>query len=129
MADSKVTLNSSSMDEEMSADNPPPMSSRASLEHVSGLGTKDTKLINRSKGVVYLVLFLSAAIVSVATYFYMEAEDSVWYHHEVCQTTCFFCKVCENSNTLDFPSPLVRRARRREGLCGRRNFGAFCRSH
>lgn len=72
------------MDDEMSADNPPPMASRQSMEHVSALGKKDTKLINRSKGVVYLVLFLSAVIVSVATFFYMEQEDSVWYHHEVC---------------------------------------------
>ena len=82
MATSAITP-ITSMDEEMSVDTPPPMSSKAPMEHVSGLGKEDTKLINRSKGVVYLVLVLSAAIASVSTYFYMEEEDSIWYHHEV----------------------------------------------
>ncbi|CAJ1941311.1 unnamed protein product [Cylindrotheca closterium] len=77
-----ATILITSMDEEMSVDTPPPMSSKAPMEHVSGLGNKDTKLINRSKGVVYLVLVLSAAIASVSTFFYMEEEDSSWYHHE-----------------------------------------------
>mmetsp|Transcript_21569 Transcript_21569/g.53327 ORF Transcript_21569/g.53327 Transcript_21569/m.53327 type:complete len:1140 (+) Transcript_21569:1556-4975(+) len=69
-------------DEEMSADTPPPMPSRGKIEHAASLGNKDTKLINRSKCVVYLVLFLSAAIVSVSTFFFMEEEDARWYTDE-----------------------------------------------
>ncbi|CAJ1941313.1 unnamed protein product [Cylindrotheca closterium] len=68
---------------ELSADTPPPMPSRAALEHTSSLGnSNDTKLINRSKCVVYLVLFLSAAIVSVSVFLLAEEEDKRWYTDE-----------------------------------------------
>lgn len=47
------------------------------------LGQDDTKMVNRSKKLVYFVLFLSATACSLMAYFFMENEDRRWYTNEV----------------------------------------------
>ncbi|KAL3918421.1 MAG: hypothetical protein SGILL_004243 [Bacillariaceae sp.] len=46
------------------------------------LAQKETRLVNRSKWLVYLVILLSAALVGSLTYFFMEKEEKVWYQDE-----------------------------------------------
>ncbi|CAJ1952993.1 unnamed protein product [Cylindrotheca closterium] len=46
------------------------------------LGEADTRWVNRSKCMVFFVLFLSAFLCGAVTYFFMEEEDIRWYTAE-----------------------------------------------
>ena len=47
------------------------------------LAQKETRLVNRSKVCVYLVILVSAALVGGLTYWFMESREAVWYEDEV----------------------------------------------
>ena len=47
------------------------------------LAGKETKLVNRSKCLVYIVLIVAAVGFATYTYFFMKEEQKVWYEDEV----------------------------------------------
>jgi hypothetical protein len=47
------------------------------------IGQHETKAVNRSKFIVYLVLFVAAAAASTATYFFMAIEEQDDFESEV----------------------------------------------
>lgn len=47
------------------------------------LGEKDSKLVTRSKCIVYLVLFVCAAASGAVAFFFLEEEDVRWQNDEV----------------------------------------------
>ncbi|KAL3911622.1 MAG: hypothetical protein SGILL_007209 [Bacillariaceae sp.] len=72
------------------------------------LAQKETKLVNRSKICVYLVILLSAALVGGLTYWFMEEREQIWWEDEfeefseevfeTCQTRLL--KLQESAQTL-----------------------------
>ena len=47
------------------------------------LAGKETKLVNGSKCLVYIVLIVAAVGFATYTYFFMKEEEKVWYEDEV----------------------------------------------
>lgn len=84
-------------DEEVSADGGDQDSRSSSTgspsfsEH-NVIGSRENRLVNRSKLLMYSVLLLSATIVGGVTYWFMEGEEQRWYEDEVSsdkrQTSC-----------------------------------------
>lgn len=92
------------------------------------LGKADTKLVNRSKCTVYLVLFLSAVLCGTVAYFFMEDEDIRWYTAEVRSAMLFFCdEVFVLSISHDSSRPSLTSARWKCSKVSKTFWGGPCK--
>ena len=62
---------------------------RVAEQGQEGLHAKETRLVNRSKILVYVFLLISAGAFGTASYFFLEEQEKIWWQDEVRQTNTF----------------------------------------
>lgn len=50
----------------------------------SDFALRETKMVNRSKALMYSVILCCTCVIGGVTYWFMEREQVAWYENEVC---------------------------------------------